>query len=178
MELGPKANKVLIVPWRDTEDVVDRIQAIRKATGASYTDVMKTLIRLGLKNYKPVKAPRRTPLDTPALDQSTIHDTLFELFWMSGIRKVNRKKTKPIFIKLLVKATPTYERAFTDQLINDIHKRLDLDQLGFSEMHPTTYLNGERWNDEKPIVKPDDKGPMDRLTSRKWGEDMIGKTTE
>lgn len=37
---------------------------------------------------------------------------------------------------------------FTNNLINDVLVRLDSNQLGFEQMHPTTYLNGERWNDE------------------------------
>ena len=75
----------------------------------------------------------------------------FDQFWSSGIRKVNKKKTKPLFAKILIKHSshdgPTVFD-FTNTLVADITKRLAHGQLGFYEMHPSTYLNGERWNDE------------------------------
>lgn len=73
---------------------------------------------------------------------------LFELFWNSGIKKVNKKKTKPIFIKLVRQKKDKNE--FVEFLINDVLERLKLGQMGFAEMHPTTYLNGERYNDDYP----------------------------
>ena len=75
-------------------------------------------------------------------------DRLFELFWAAGMRKVNKKKAKPLFLAFIKKAGATYEEAYTNNLIQDIQMRLNSNQLGFAEMHPTTYLNGERWNDE------------------------------
>jgi hypothetical protein len=36
---------------------------------------------------------------------------------------------------------------FTEQLVTDIKKRTEVEQLGFDKMLPTTYLNNERWND-------------------------------
>ena len=101
-----------------------------------------------LKQFdKPVAKPKKVST-TPITGEGLEHGRLFELFWVAGMKKTNKIKAKPIFIKLLVKATPTYEEAFTNQLINDVKKRLASNQLGFDQMHPTTYLNGERWNDE------------------------------
>lgn len=39
---------------------------------------------------------------------------------------------------------------FTDTLINDIRQRLRLGQFGFDRLHPATYLNQARWQDELP----------------------------
>jgi len=92
---------------------------------------------------------------TKTLDQSKIDQALdctdfcFDNFWKSGIRKVNKKKTKSLFSNLLKRqGDRDSQRKFTGMLINDVRKRLNSNQLGFAEMHPTTYLNGERWNDE------------------------------
>lgn len=81
------------------------------------------------------------------LDQLSI-DHEFDRFWHSGIRKVSKKKTAPLFEKYL-KANPqmSYED-LTDRLIADVKARIESGQLGFTEMHPTTYFNGERWTDE------------------------------
>ena len=88
----------------------------------------------------------------PIVDQVKVS---FDQFWIAGMRKVNRKKALLAYKsqfkankKNLDKVNP--ELHFANHLINDVKKRLELDQLGFSEMHPTTYLNGERWNDDYP----------------------------
>ena len=92
-----------------------------------------------------VKTPDQSSIDREQLDWC------FEQFWLSGIRKVNKKAAKPKFQKIISSQSkpdgPTiYD--LTNQLINDVKSRLSAGQLGFAEMHPTTYLNGERWNDE------------------------------
>ena len=73
-------------------------------------------------------------------------DEFFEMFWVAGMVKVNKKKARQIFTRLAKKESDVF--AFTDGLILDVQKRLEIRQLGFSAMHPTTYLNGERWDDE------------------------------
>ena len=88
----------------------------------------------------------------PIVDQVEVS---FDQFWIAGMRKVNKKKALSAYKsqfkankKNLDKVNP--ELHFANHLINDVKKRLELDQLGFAEMHPTTYLNGERWNDDYP----------------------------
>ena len=73
-------------------------------------------------------------------------DEFFEMFWLAGMVKVNKKKARQIFTRLAKKEADVF--AFTEGLILDVQKRLEIRQLGFSAMHPTTYLNGERWEDE------------------------------
>jgi len=92
-------------------------------------------------NHKPLTKEIKT------LDQSEIdHARWFELFWGSGIRKVNKKKAQSLFNNLLKKQDDG--QRFINFIVTDISARLANNQLGFAEMHPTTYLNGERWNDE------------------------------
>lgn len=87
------------------------------------------------------------------LDQSAIdQDALFDQLWASGIRKVNKKKSKSIFDRI-VKSQPD-PILFTNNLCSDVQKRIESGQLGFTEMHPTTYLNGERWNDDIQQPQP------------------------
>lgn len=100
-------------------------------------------------NHKPLTI-NQEPVKIKRLDQSTTDlDLLFVEFWKSGIRKANKKKAESLFSNLLKKQSAPHK--FTDMLIADIQERLRINQQGFSEMHPTTYLNGERWNDEKVI---------------------------
>lgn len=78
-------------------------------------------------------------------------DDLFEKFWLAGMRKINKKKAKASFKKVM-KGRDAVQ--FTQELINDIKTRLEFQQFGFAAMHPTTYLNGERWEDEQKDDRP------------------------
>ena len=73
-------------------------------------------------------------------------DVLFESYWLAGMKKVNKKKAKSLFISIIKNQDDP--NMFTHNLIQDVSKRLRSNQMGFAEMHPTTYLNGERWTDE------------------------------
>lgn len=78
-----------------------------------------------------------------------INQDLFEQFWHAGMRKINKKKARSLFDRVIKKQEQ--QELFTQYLVTDIQKRLDLCQFGFSSMHPTTYLNQERWNDDYPV---------------------------
>ncbi len=70
----------------------------------------------------------------------------FAIFWAAGMVKTGKKAARSRFLKLAKeKADPL---AFAKSLADDIRERLAACQLGFDKMHPTTYLNGERWEDD------------------------------
>jgi hypothetical protein len=77
-------------------------------------------------------------------------DELFEVFWNAGMRKVNKKKAKQVFTKTIKNQIYSSPEAFTELFVSDIERRIELNQYGFNAMHPTTYLNGERWEDDYP----------------------------
>ena len=105
------------------------------------------------KPNQELETNNQEPRTSKTLDQSAIdHDALFDRFWASGIRKVNKKKAKSIFDRL-IKSQPDPDM-FADNLCQDVQKRIASGQLGFTEMHPTTYLNGERWNDDIQRPQP------------------------
>ena len=79
-------------------------------------------------------------------EQITI-DEAFDIFWQAGMKKLNRKKALVIF-KRIAKTVPDLKE-FALMLYNDVKARLGK-QFGFDSLHPTTYLNGERWEDELP----------------------------
>lgn len=111
-------------------------------------------------NHKPI-VKRTNQLDI---------DLCFDNFWKSGIRKVNKKKAKSLFTNILKKTTDQGWSEFTEILTEDIYARLNSNQLGFKEMHPTTYLNGERWKDA--IIKNHEHGERG-YTLDQLGEDFI-----
>lgn len=76
-----------------------------------------------------------------------------KIFWVAGMRKVGKDKSKSAFkskFKEWRKETGGTVEEFAKLLADDIQYRLRIQQFGFDKMHPTTYLNGSRWTDEKP----------------------------
>jgi len=71
----------------------------------------------------------------------------FEDFWNDYPRKIARKKAEQIYSRLSEKTRLAIKQ--------DLPKRKETDswQRNFIP-HPTTYLNGERWNDEITISSP------------------------
>ena len=76
-------------------------------------------------------------------------ENLFDQFWNAGMVKTGKKKCWPIFKKLVSKEKG--QDWWTGMLIADIKQRLSSGQLGFDSMHPSTYLNGERWEDASQL---------------------------
>lgn len=76
-------------------------------------------------------------------------EQLFNEFWELYPRKINKKKSQSAYNKIT--------KEMHDIIIDDLKKRVNTDlwkkDKGKFVMHPTTYLNGERWNDELVINK-------------------------
>ncbi|WP_417329192.1 replication protein [Halomonas cupida] len=90
---------------------------------------------------------------TPLSDQSDETnlgelETLFDQFWEAGLRKDGKKPAKEKFIALLKSMDTPAE--FTERLIDDIKIRLSAGVPGFDRLHPKTYLNQQRWEDDLP----------------------------
>ncbi|MGS4661364.1 hypothetical protein [Citrobacter farmeri] len=102
--------------------------------------------------------PDSTPGDEPAdVGQADPIDTAFEeIFWGAGLRKDAKVKSRSAFrtkFRDWRKSTHGTPEAFARMLAEDIRSRVEAKQLGFDKLLPTSYLNGERWNDEKPLVE-------------------------
>lgn len=144
-----------------------------KAKIDCYKDFKAQMIKEGFM----IKQPRKPRKEKP--DDYTVQELeLFNEFWNSGIRKAgDKQKTKRKYIALVRAFRGTSfvfdsaEYTFSRFILLDIEQRLKKEQLGFKEMHPYTYLNGERWNDAMPekIVKllklpsPQDQQGIDKL---------------
>lgn len=73
----------------------------------------------------------------------------FELFWSAGMRKLNRKKCFSLFKSVCKKYKGDDPIEIAQAMADDIQHRISINQMGFEQMHPTTYINGERWLDER-----------------------------
>lgn len=125
-------------------------------------------------NQEPVKRLDQSALDPVAFDH------LFEIFWCAGMVKTGKKKSKPIFGRVLKTLRNETQADFTSRIVSDIKNRIDSNQLGFSEMHPSTYLNGERWDDAIKLNVSHETKPnaLDRHANKDWAKDFLDSETE
>jgi len=108
--------------------------------------------------------------NTPNKEVNSVIDDLFEQFWLAGLPKVNKKKAKAAFKTARMNCVES-RISFTDMVLGDIERRLAANQFGFDKMHPTTYLNGERWNDE--ITTPVNQSPESMNTDTDWAKGLL-----
>lgn len=111
------------------------------------------------ENYQAPIYRTKTTTETTTLsndDEKNIDDA-FEVFWCSGMVKTGKKSALAKF-RSIVKKNRLNPHAFSQKLANDVNLRLSAKQFGFDRMHPTTYLNQERWTDEVVIHKPETGG--------------------
>lgn len=105
-------------------------------------------------------------------DQHEETDHAFEnIFWCAGMHKTGKKNAKSAFrtqFTLWRKDTKGSAGEFAKFLADDIKLRLGV-QFGFDKLHPSTYLNGQRWNDEKPATAVQQVNKSSAITVSKTG---------
>ena len=104
----------------------------------------------------------------PTGDKSPITEEAFEVFWSAGMRKLNKKGALKAF-QAACKRLKADPQEFAQKLADDVRARVKSGQLGFDAMHPTTYLNNERWEDE--VLKPVEKPAFSADSDRWWTSD-------
>ncbi|EBE4687090.1 replication protein [Salmonella enterica] len=94
-----------------------------------------------------------------------------EIFWCAGMRKAGKKNAASAFrtqFREWRKITWGTASEFATMLAEDIACR-NGKQFGFDRLLPSSYLNGQRWNDEKPeTIQPQSK-PSSAITVSKTG---------
>lgn len=97
------------------------------------------------------------PSDDPSFDAPN-----FSEFWNRWpLRKVGKQKARTAFQRLSIK-----NRRAATQNVKDWGRRWRAAYPNASDMHPSTYLNGRRWEDEidtsRSSATPNAADPMDR----------------
>ncbi|EFH9638706.1 helix-turn-helix domain-containing protein, partial [Escherichia coli] len=129
-------------------------------------------------SFEPVNEPKnimfehvRTECEkTPDRHEET--DKAFEeIFWCAGMRKAGKKNAASAFrtqFREWRKTTSGTASEFATMLAEDIACRLGK-QFGFDRLLPSSYLNGQRWNDEKPETIQPQTRPSPAITVSKTG---------
>ncbi|HCA4432749.1 helix-turn-helix domain-containing protein [Escherichia coli] len=129
-------------------------------------------------SFEPVNEPKNIMFEhvrtewekTPDRHEET--DKAFEeIFWCAGMRKAGKKNAASAFrtqFREWRKTTRGTASEFATMLAEDIACR-NGKQFGFDRLLPSSYLNGQRWNDEKPeTIQPQSK-PSSAITVSKTG---------
>lgn len=137
------------------------LQPLREGTTAAEGGVLQPLYP------EPVIKNLSLNLSVNPSCATALHDG-FEAFYSAGLPKKNRKKAESAFKTQAKKHGDPL--AFGKMLAENIKGRLGTGELGFDAMHPSTYLNQQRWLDE---VAPQDgyACPHDALIDL-WAELM------
>ncbi|MFW0989066.1 replication protein [Cronobacter sakazakii] len=99
-------------------------------------------------------------------------DKAFEnIFWRAGMVKKGKQKAISAFRSQFQewrKESRGTPEQFAQMLAEDIACRKGK-QFGFDNLHPATYLNGQRWNDDKPIPETPQAKSSSPITVSKTG---------
>ena len=93
-------------------------------------------------------------LDQSKIDRANFIKDAFEYWWSKWPKKVAKKATFKIWQKITKAKTEDEVRALTNHIADDVALRMaDIDAggrkyIGFDMLHPSTYLNQERYNDD------------------------------
>lgn len=143
--------------WKDKSSASKRVKRANPESGMIYHNGERVVDDNGERVVHQNRESNKDRKDrkdiTPLSDQSDESvrsdlEFLFDRFWQAGLRKDGKKPAKEKFIRLLT-SKPNPEE-FTDRLIDDIKLRLEAGVPGFDKLHPKTYLNQQRWEDELP----------------------------
>ena len=138
--------------WLDTKSVMT--SADKVMTDA---DQVKTCVELEVdKTREEVEQPKH--LDQSKIDRGNVITEAFNYFWSN--MKLS-KKAKPASIKAFSKSVLKINDPlhFAKYLVTDTVTRFDNKQMGFDTLHPATYLNGQRWEDDYTIDAKEKKAP-------------------
>ncbi|ENF7816106.1 replication protein [Enterobacter soli] len=125
-----------------------------------------------IKNTLPeqVQAVEEKP-SQPANKNQVIDDAFENIFWLAGMRKIEKKSSKSAFrtqYQIWRRDNGGTPEEFATFLAGDIASRVGK-QFGFDKLHPSTYLNGQRWNDEKPATAVQQVNKSSAITVSKTG---------
>ena len=120
---------------QDTKKEYDKGYAAAKRKYMKDKEVVGTVVKVVESSH----TDTNTNTDLKAKGRASSSD--FEKFWQEYPKKVKKKTAKDIWMR---------KKPDLDTLLDDIDNRLASDEQWRSGYipHPTTYLNGERWNDE------------------------------
>ena len=80
-------------------------------------------------------------------DKNDQIDLAFDIFYKAGLVKKSKQSALKSF-KAICKNGKVTPEEVANKLAEDVKKRIAAKQFGIDQLHPSTYLNGRRWEDD------------------------------
>lgn len=155
-KISNKKNTLIIVPnynlYQDNQQSIEQSDNITSTNNQQSSN----------------KQPTTTNNDKNIKNEKNINIHRFEAFWKSYPKKVDKKKSKEKFIKICK------NQEMFEQIMNALNCQIKSEQWqkdnGRFIPNPTTWLNGERWNDVLDIIpQKEERGEYNDVETREDG---------
>ena len=126
-------------------------------TSKTFTKSVKKTFTKTVNHSLPKEVNTKDNTTKDNKDNNILLDSAFEIFYKAGLPKVGKSKAITSFKTAYKnwKSENKTPEVFAQMLVSDIQCRLKANIFGFANLHPTTYLNQKRWEDElPPSIKP------------------------
>ncbi|EAR2456964.1 replication protein [Salmonella enterica subsp. enterica serovar Schwarzengrund] len=144
---------------------------LRECYPSKQGDTKDTIQKKEIQDKNIMSESVRTKCEKSSGRQEETDKAFEEIFWCAGMRKAGKKNAASAFrtqFREWRKITRGTASEFATMLAEDIACR-NGKQFGFDRLLPSSYLNGQRWNDEKPeTIQPQSK-PSSAITVSKTG---------
>ncbi|EDW0984146.1 replication protein [Salmonella enterica subsp. enterica] len=172
---GPNKN---ISEWRIPQNEGISLKAgdktslnLRECYPSKQGDTKDTIQKKEIQDKNIMSESVRTECEKSSGRHEETDKAFEEIFWCAGMRKAGKKNAASAFrtqFREWRKTTRGTASEFATMLAEDIACR-NGKQFGFDRLLPSSYLNGQRWNDEKPeTIQPQSK-PSSAITVSKTG---------
>ncbi|EOY8024287.1 replication protein [Salmonella enterica] len=144
---------------------------LRECYPSKQGDTKDTIQKKEIQDKNTMSESVRTECEKSSGRHEEIDKAFEEIFWCAGMRKAGKKNAASAFrtqFREWRKTTRGTASEFATMLAEDIACR-NGKQFGFDRLLPSSYLNGQRWNDENPeTIQPQSK-PSSAITVSKTG---------
>ncbi|EGH5340508.1 replication protein [Salmonella enterica] len=144
---------------------------LRECYPSKQGDTKDTIQKKEIQDKNIMSESVRTKCEKSSGSHEETDNAFEEIFWCAGMRKAGKKNAASAFrtqFREWRKTTRGTASEFATMLAEDIACR-NGKQFGFDRLLPSSYLNGQRWNDEKPeTIQPQSK-PSSAITVSKTG---------
>ncbi|EAA1791744.1 replication protein [Salmonella enterica] len=133
---------------------------LRECYPSKQGDTKDTIQKKEIQDKNTMSESVRTECEKSSDRHEETDKAFEEIFWCAGMRKAGKKNAASAFrtqFREWRKTTRGTASEFATMLAEDIACR-NGKQFGFDRLLPSSYLNGQRWNDEKPeTIQPQSK---------------------
>ncbi|MGT1141339.1 replication protein [Salmonella enterica] len=133
---------------------------LRECYPSKQGDTKDTIQKKEIQDKNTMSESVRTECEKSSDRHEDTDKAFEEIFWCAGMRKAGKKNAASAFrtqFREWRKTTRGTASEFATMLAEDIACR-NGKQFGFDRLLPSSYLNGQRWNDEKPeTIQPQSK---------------------